>query len=109
VAHALRVRVQVLRFDSTLSPSPSISDTLRWTLECTGGESATDPALLRFHVLRSALREVAGPVDAGGDDTAQRFDRLARAHAQALQAVADDIAVGVRDTAADRAQSCPGQ
>jgi uncharacterized lipoprotein YmbA len=107
VAHALRVRVQVLRFDSTLSPTASISDTLRWTLECTGGESATDPALLRFHVLRSALREVAGPADAGGDDTAQRFDRLARAHTQALQAVADDIAAGLRDTAADPRAELP--
>jgi uncharacterized lipoprotein YmbA len=109
--HALRVRVQVLRFDSVLAPATGISDELRWTLECTSGESATDPALLRFHVLRTALREVTAPADGtadgGGDDSAVRFDRLARAHAQALQAVAQDIAAAVRDSAADRARACP--
>jgi len=110
--HALRARVQVLRFDSAIAPAPTISDAVRWTLECTGGESATDPALLRFHVLRSALREVTAPADAASpdvtdDDTARRFDRLALAHAGALQAVAQDIAAAVAGTVADRAQVCP--
>jgi uncharacterized lipoprotein YmbA len=110
--HALRVRVQVLRFDSLLAPSPAISDALRWTLECTGGESARDPALLRFHVLRSAVREVTAPAAAGSpgvadDDTARRFDRLALAHAAAVQAVAADVAAAIVETAADRAQACP--
>jgi len=110
--HALRVRVQVLRFDSLAAPTPAISDALRWTLECTGGESASDPGLLRFHVLRSALREVTAPAEAGSagvadDDTARRFDRLALAHSRALQAVAQDIANAVAETAADRAQACP--
>jgi len=110
--HALRVRVQVLRFDSLLAPAPTISDSVRWTLECTGGESATDPALLRFQVLRSAMREVTAPADAASsnvtdDDTARRFDRLALAHAGALQAVAQDIAAAVDGTAADRARACP--
>jgi uncharacterized lipoprotein YmbA len=111
--HALRVRVQVLRFDSVLAPAPSIGDAVRWTLECTGGESATDPALLRYQVLRSALREVTAPADVASpgvsdDDTARRFDRLALAHARALQAVAEDIAAAVADTSADRARACPG-
>jgi len=110
--HALRARVQVLRFDSLLAPAPTISDSVRWTLECTGGESATDPALLRFQVLRSALREVTAPADAASpgvtdDDAARRFDRLALAHAGALQAVAQDIAAAVAGTVADRAQACP--
>jgi uncharacterized lipoprotein YmbA len=112
VPNALRVRVQVLRFDSILAPVPSISDELRWTLECTGPESATDPALLRYRVLRTALREITAPADGAstsesGDDTAARFDRLTRAHAQALRTVAADIAAAVRDTAADRARACP--
>jgi len=112
--HALRVRVQVLRFDSLLAPAPAVSDALRWTLECTGGESPGDPGLLRFHVLRSALREVSGPAQAGSpavadDETARRFDRLARAHTQALQSVAQDIAAAVAETAVERAQACPEQ
>jgi hypothetical protein len=109
---ALRVRVQVLRFDSVLAPVPSISDALRWTLECTGAANAAEPALLHFHVLRSALREVTAPAEAGSpgvtdDDTARRFDRLALAHAQVLRTVAGDIAAAVAATAADRAQACP--
>ena len=109
---ALRVRVQVLRFDSLLAPAPAIGDALRWTLECTGGEDASEPSLLHFHVLRSALREVTAPAEAGSagvadDDTARRFDRLALAHSRALQAVAQDIANAVAETAADRAQACP--
>jgi hypothetical protein len=36
-----------------------------------------------------------------------RFDRMARAHALALNSVAADIAAAVRDTAADRARLCP--
>jgi uncharacterized lipoprotein YmbA len=109
--HALRVRVQVLRFDSRIAPEPAIDDAVRWTLECTGGESRDDPALLRFQVLRSALREVAAPADASSpdaaaDDATRRFDRLALAHAAVLQAVASDIAAAVAETAADRAQAC---
>jgi uncharacterized lipoprotein YmbA len=109
---ALRVRVQVLRFDSVLAPVPSISDALRWTLECTGSANPAEPALLQFHVLRSALREVTAPAQAtspgvADDDTARRFDRLALAHGQALRAVAGDIAAAVAATAAERARACP--
>jgi hypothetical protein len=109
---ALRVRVQVLRFDSLLAPAPSISDALRWTLECTGAANPAEPSLLRFHVLRSALREVTAPAEAsspgaGEDDMARRFDRLALAHAQALRVVADDIAGALAATASERAQACP--
>jgi hypothetical protein len=110
--HALRVRVQVLRFDTVLAPAPAISDQFRWTLECTGGESATNPALLRFRVLRTALREIAGPAgggSSGDDDPSVRFAQLARAHAQALRTVAGDIAAALHDTAADRARACPDE
>lgn len=100
---ALRVRVQVLRFESRLAPPAGVSDALHWTLEC-GTSDDTG-----WHALRSAVREASLSVDAspaGDADAGARFDRLATAHARAVALVAADIAQAVSETAADRAQAC---
>jgi uncharacterized lipoprotein YmbA len=100
---ALRVRVQVLRFESRLAPAPAVRDALRWTLEC-GTSDDTG-----WHALRSTVREAgesAGAAASGGDDPGARFDGLAAAHARVVALVADDIAQAVSETAAERAQAC---
>ena len=101
-AAALRVRVQVLRFDARLAPTAGVSDALRWTLEC----GATDGS--GWNVLRSAVRETDVPAAGASpqDDAGARFDRLAAAHAQAVRQVAADISQALDETAAVRARSC---
>ncbi len=110
VAPALRVRVQVLRFDSMLAPAPAIDDQVRWTLECLPSDTALSPVEAgRFHAVRTGVRDAgtdAPPVNPTVDAAQQRFDRLARAHAQTLRAVAADVVAALRDTAADRARDC---
>jgi uncharacterized lipoprotein YmbA len=102
---ALRVRVQVLRFESRLEPAPGVSDALRWTLECGTTQDAG------WLALRSAVREASVPAareSSGGEDPGARFDRLAAAHAQVLALVAGDIEHAFDETAAVRAQRCAG-
>ena len=107
---ALRVRVQVLRFDSMLSPAPAVSDQVRWTLEClpSDAEAGTVDAG-RYRLVRTAVRDATGPAPAANvsvDASQQPFDRVARAHSDTLRLVADDVAAALRASAAERAQSC---
>jgi uncharacterized lipoprotein YmbA len=106
----VRVRVQVLRFDSLLAPEPSVSDQVRWTLECLPSDSTLAPIDAgRYRVVRGAVREVAAAApaaDAGVDEGQRRYDRIARAHSQTVRLVADDIAAAWRDSAAERARDC---
>jgi hypothetical protein len=107
---ALRLRVQVLRFDSILAPAPAIADQLRWTLECLPSDAALSPIDAgRFRALRGGVREAGGAAPAANpavDAGQQRYDQLARAHAEALRSVAADVAAALRETAADRARDC---
>jgi len=106
----LRVRVQVLRFDSMLSPAPAVSDQVRWTLECL--PSGTDAGTVdagRYRLVRTAVRDAAGPApaaDASVEESQQRFDRVARAHSDTVRLVAEDVAAALRASAAERAQAC---
>jgi uncharacterized lipoprotein YmbA len=106
----LRVRLQVLRLDSVLAPAPAVSDQLRWTLECLPSDPALGPVDAgRYRVLRSAVREVAGPAPAADtalEESQQRFDRVARAHSDAVRQLADDIAAALRASADQRARDC---
>jgi uncharacterized lipoprotein YmbA len=106
----LRVRVQVLRLDSILLPAPAISDQLRWTIECLPSDAAPGPVDTgRYRVVRTAVRDAAQPAPAAGsgdDPSQQRFDRLARAHSEAVRLVGEDIAAALRASAAERAQVC---
>jgi len=106
----LRLRVQVLRFDSVLAPAPAVADQLRWTLECLPSDAALSPIDAgRFRTLRSGVREAGGPAPAANpavDADQQRYDQLARAHADALRVLAADVAAALRDAAADRARDC---
>ena len=100
---ALRVRLQVVRFEARLDPAPAVSDALRWTLEC---GAADDTGWL---ALRSAVREAAVPAAAplaSGDDPGARFDRLAAAHAQVIALVATDIARALDETAPELERRC---
>jgi uncharacterized lipoprotein YmbA len=107
---ALRVRVQVLSFDSVLAPAPAVADRLRWTLECLPADPALSPIDQgRYRPVRGAVRDAAGPAPAGDaavEDGQRRFDALARAHAASVRALAADIAAALRDSAAERARSC---
>ncbi len=106
----LRVRVQVLRFDSILSPEPAVNDEVRWTLECLPSDAAAGTVDAgRYRVVRTAVRDAAGPAPAaapGVEESQQRFDRVARAHSETLRLVADDVAQALIDSAAARAQTC---
>jgi len=106
----LRVRVQVLRFDSMLAPAPAIADQLRWTIECLPVEAAPGAVDAgRYRVVRTAVRDSAGPAppaNAGVDESQRRFDQVARAHSDSVRQVAEDVAAALRATAAERAQSC---
>ena len=103
----LRVRVQVLRLDSILDPAPAVSDQVRWTIECLPSDPSLGPVDAgRYRVVRTAVREAAGPAPAGGAETQQRFDRVARAHSETVRLVAEDIAAALRATSAERAQVC---
>jgi uncharacterized lipoprotein YmbA len=110
VPATIRVRVQVLRFDSILAPAPAVADQLRWALECLPSDAALAPIdAARYRVLRGGVRDVSGPApeaDPAVEASQQRYDRLARAHAQALRLVADDVAAALRDSAAERARDC---
>ncbi|HEX4510816.1 MAG TPA: ABC-type transport auxiliary lipoprotein family protein [Burkholderiaceae bacterium] len=102
-AGALRVRVQVLRFDSRLAPEAGVSDAVRWTLEC----GATDGS--GWQVLGGAVRTADVPATLGPATDAEagvRFDGLAAAHAQAIARVAADIAEALDQTAAVRNERC---
>jgi hypothetical protein len=102
--------VQVLRFDSILAPEPAISDEVRWTLECLPSDAAPGTVDAgRYRVIRTAVREAAGPApgaDSGVEASQQRFDRIARAHSDTLARVADDIRAALSDSLSDRARSC---
>ena len=109
-AAPLRVRVQVLRFDSILAPAPAVSDQLRWTLECLPSDPTLGPVDAgRYRTVRSAVREAGGPAPAANatvEESQQRFDRVARAHADSVRQVADDVAAALRASVADRARDC---
>ncbi|HEY8975880.1 MAG TPA: ABC-type transport auxiliary lipoprotein family protein, partial [Burkholderiaceae bacterium] len=81
----LRVRVQVLRFDSMLAPAPAVSDQLRWTLECLPSDATLGTVDAgRYRVVRTAVRDAGGPAPAANaaiDESQRRFDQVARAHA----------------------------
>jgi uncharacterized lipoprotein YmbA len=107
---ALRVRVQVLAFDSRLAPAPAVADRLRWTLECLPADTTLSPIDQgRYRVVHSAVRDAVGPAPAGDaavEDDQRRFDQLARAHAASVRALAADIAAALRDSEAERARTC---
>ncbi|MGN6525505.1 MAG: PqiC family protein [Burkholderiaceae bacterium] len=107
---ALRVRVQVLSFDSRLAPAPAVADRLRWTLECLPADTALSPIDQgSYRVVRGAVRDAAGPAPAGDaavEEGQRRFDQLARAHAASVRALAADIAGALRDSEAERARTC---
>ena len=106
----LRVRLQVLRFDSILAPAPAVSDQVRWTIECLPSDASLGPVDAgRYRVVRTAVRDAAGPAPAAGagvDESQQRFDRVARAHSDTVRLVAEDVANALRASAAERAQAC---
>jgi uncharacterized lipoprotein YmbA len=107
---ALRVRVQVLRFDTVLVPAPAVGDQVRWTIECLPSDAALGPVEAgRYRVVRTAVRDAAGPApaaDASVDPAQQPFDRVARAHSETVRLVADDIAAALRASADERARTC---
>ena len=106
----LRVRVQVLRFDSILAPTPAVGDQVRWTIECLPSDASLGPVDAgRYRVVRTAVRDAAGsapPADAGVEESQQRFDRVARAHSDTVRLVADDVAAALRASADERARTC---
>jgi uncharacterized lipoprotein YmbA len=106
----LRVRVQVLRFDSIMSPAPAVSDQVRWTIECLPSDAALGPVEAgRYRTVRTAVRDAAGPAptaNAGVESAQQPFDRVARAHSDTVRLVAEDVAGALRATASERAQTC---
>ena len=100
---AVRVRVQIVRFDASLAPRTGISDSLRWTLECGTTEETG------WHVLRSEVRDaqlVAETPAAPDSGVSERFDILASLHAQVLALLAKDIAGALDETEGERAQRC---
>jgi uncharacterized lipoprotein YmbA len=106
----LRLRVQVLRFDSLLAPEPAIGDQLRWTLECLPSDPALAPIDAgRYRTLRTGVREASGvapEADPSVEEGQRRYDRVARAHAQALRLVAADAERALRESAGERARDC---
>ena len=106
----LRVRVQVLRFDSILAPEPAVSDQVRWTIECLPSDAALGPVEAgRYRVVRTAVRDAGGAApaaNAGVEAAQQRFDRVARAHSDTVRLVADDVAAALRASADERARAC---
>ena len=110
VPAVLRLRVQVLRFDSVLAPAAATSDQLRWTLECLPSDAALSPIEAgHYRVLRGGVREAGGPAapaDPAVEEGQQRYDRLARAHSDGLRRLAADVDATLRETAAERARDC---
>ena len=106
----LRVRVQVLRLDSILAPSPAVSDQVRWTIECLPSDASPGSVDAgRYRVIRTAVRDAAGPApsaNAGVEEAQQRFDRVARGHSDTVRLVAEDVAAALKASAAERATSC---
>ena len=106
----LRVRVQLLRFDSILLPAPAVSDQVRWTIECLPSDASLGPVDAgRYRSVRTAVRDAAQPAPgavAEVDASQQRFDRIARAHSETVRLVAEDVAAALRATSAERAQVC---
>ena len=106
----LRVRVQVLRFDSILAPSPAVADQVRWTIECLPSDAALGPVDAgRYRVVRTAVRDSGGAApaaNAGIDESQRRFDQVARAHSDTVRLVAEDVAAALRATADERARTC---
>jgi len=106
----LRVRVQVLRFDTMLAPSPAVADQVRWTIECLPSDSALGPVDAgRYRVVRTAVRDAGGAAPAASasvEESQRRFDQAARAHAETVRLVAEDVAAALRATTAERAQGC---
>jgi hypothetical protein len=106
----LRVRVQVLRFDSMLAPAPAVADQVRWTIECLPSDAAPGAVDAgRYRVVRTAVRDAGGPApaaNAGVDESLRRFDQVARAHSDTVRLVAEDVAAALRATADERARHC---
>ena len=106
----LRLRVQVLRFDSILAPTPAVGDQVRWTIECLPSDASLGPVEAgRYRVVRTAVRDAAGtapPANAGVEESQQRFDRVARAHSDTVRLVAEDVTAALRESADERARTC---
>jgi uncharacterized protein len=106
----LRVRVQVLRFDSLLAPAPAVSDQVRWTIECLPSDASLGPFDSgHYRAVRTALPDAAGPApaaDASVEESQQRFDRVARGHSDTVRLVAEDVANALRASAPERALAC---
>ena len=106
----LRVRVQVLRFDSVLAPAPAVSDQVRWTIECLPSDAVVGTVDAgRYRVVRTAVRDAGGAApaaNAGIDESQRRFDQVARAHSDTVRLVADDVAAALRASADVRARIC---
>jgi hypothetical protein len=93
-----------------LAPSPAVADQVRWTIECLPSDAALGPLDAgRYRVVRTAVRDAGGPApapNAGVDESQRRFDQVARAHADTVRQVAEDVAAALRDSADERARSC---
>ena len=85
---------------------------MRWTLECLPSDATLGPVDAgRYRVVRTAVRDAAEPApaaDAGVEASQQRFDRVARAHAETVRLVAQDVAAALQASAAQRARECLG-
>ncbi len=106
----LRLRVQVLRFDSILDPKPAVSDQVRWTIECLPSDAALGPVEGgRYRTVRTAVHQASWPApeaDPAIEAAQQRFDQVARAHSSALREVALEVATALRSSAGERAKNC---
>ena len=108
---SLRVRIQVLRFDSILSPSPAVRDQVRWVLECLPSDATPGTVDAgRYRIVRTGVRDstadAAPTFFASAEESQRRFDRVASAHSETLRRVAVDVAVAWQQSRAERAQVC---
>jgi uncharacterized lipoprotein YmbA len=90
-APALRVQVDVLRFESMATPAAAIDDSLQWSVACTAAGQGTKRVSGVFSSApRSSSAATASAPDAGV------YDQLAAAHADALRQASVEIGNAVR-------------
>lgn len=93
----VRVQLEILRFDSWLTPTPRIDDQLQWTVSCTGRLIDRQERLQRtglFTTAGSTLQPTAAKTQEELPSTP--YEKLASAHAAALGLVTLEIATAVQ-------------
>lgn len=92
----VRVQLEVLRFDTWLTPAPHVDDQLQWTVSCTGRLADGQQRLQRTGLFTTAAPPPPPTTPPTSTESpAIAYEQLASAHVAALGLVSQDLAAAI--------------